>query len=363
MRPTWMLKTGLWLYDLLTLGRTPFFHGSHTLDEVKKKFPGLNLNGLKQTLYYADALMLDDELVLECAYSAVQNEAKILNYVKVLKIESKIKEGSLKGYYPVFCCDNNPKSSQQTSKKEFLVYAKNVVSCVGPWTDIFSQNVVGSTPIHLKPSLGTHLVFDWKKCPMDECLVLFEEDGRIVFVIPRKDLGKGKEKAIVGTTDTKFSGDPQNATPPKEDIDYLLSILSKYLPSLKLKEEDILVSYAGIRPLVFEENKVESTTSREHKIWKNSEGIVFVAGGKYTTFRVISQEVADFVHPSTRAHRTRDEDILSSKDEYEKRNTGAPFWGRFNEGFLNWKIRHHCPITLEDVIYRRIPIWLDGKNI
>ncbi len=356
-RSGFLLKMGLWLYDGLSLFRTPFMHGRHSLEETKRLFPGIREEGLRASLYYADALMHDDEMVLECLHDSVRRGSTALNYVRAEEVSAR----GADGLFEAALCDRLPLAGEPAGSPK--VRAREVISCVGPWTELFGDRVPAGAGRKLKPSKGVHLILPWKRLPIQKCIVMYARDGRIVFAIPRKDLGPGAEKIIVGTTDSPSTGDPGEARAANGDLDYLLSVLTKYFPKAALSRDDVIMTYAGVRPLLDEGVAAEAKTSREHQIWRNPAGIVFMAGGKYTTFRNISVELADFAFPRTRASGRVSKEPLSTPAEYAARLTGTPLWGRYTDGWLRWKIRHHCPCTLEDLVWRRIPLWMEGAAL
>lgn len=347
------LGLGLWLYDALSLFRTPFFHGKHSSDELKELFPGVRLEGLKGGYYYADAMMLDDELVLEVLLDAVRRGASALNYVMATKVEARDRDGLYRVHLKSF-------KDQAT---ELRVRAREVIVCVGPWTETIGDMIVGGSQKKLRPSRGVHLVFDWNKLPVDQCLVMYAPDGRIVFAIPRKDLGSGAWVTIVGTTDAPEHREIENVEATREDVDYLFKVLHEYFPDRQLRKSDVMMTYAGVRPLLDDGAESEAKTSREHEIWRNEQGVVFMAGGKYTTFRKISEEIADFAFPRSKSDAKESKRPLSTPEEYAARFSGAPLWGRFTEGWVQWKLRHHSPVCFDDVVFRRMPLWLHGKKI
>jgi glycerol-3-phosphate dehydrogenase len=116
-----------------------------------------------------------------------------------------------------------------------------------------------------------------------------QKSSRIVFAIPRHEM------IIVGTTDTDFQGPPETVSVTKADVDYLLQITNEYFPGAQLTEKDIISSYVGVRPLVKDESGSEGKTSREHTILDAQPGFTFVAGGKYTTYRLMSEQIVDRV--------------------------------------------------------------------
>jgi glycerol-3-phosphate dehydrogenase len=158
----------------------------------------------------------------------------------------------------------------------------------------------------IAPSRGLHMVFDWKKFPVPGAVTMQIEDGRIAFAIPRLDYGQGI--TIVGTTDGPCTLPPdqiENETTAIEaDRKYLLELLAKYFPNLNLTDADVLNHYIGIRPLVNPNRNTGSgakslqKVSREHTIDHGPGGSVIVAGGKYTTFRKMAEEIVDFATQS-----------------------------------------------------------------
>jgi glycerol-3-phosphate dehydrogenase len=118
-----------------------------------------------------------------------------------------------------------------------------------------------------------------------------KKDGRLVFVLPWGDL------TLVGTTDTDFRGDPDRVLPDPQDVSYLLEATNEAFPGASVGLEDVVSAYAGLRPLVRRgtDRSSESEISREHEIFVDSDGLISVAGGKFTTHRAMAEEVVDLV--------------------------------------------------------------------
>jgi glycerol-3-phosphate dehydrogenase len=100
---------------------------------------------------------------------------------------------------------------------------------------------------------------------------------------------------IVGTTDTDYDGDPALVHADPEDVDYLLKVVDQYFPGVRITRQDIVGTYAGVRPLIDDGASSEGKTSREHAIWTDPSGVTFVAGGKYTTYRNMAEQTVDHV--------------------------------------------------------------------
>ena len=142
---------------------------------------------------------------------------------------------------------------------------------------------------HLRLSKGVHIVFDQSVFPLNQALYFDTPDGRMVFAIPRDG------KTYMGTTDTFYEGDPADLQASKADRDYLLNILHDMFPDLSVTEDDIESSWAGVRPLIYEEGKDPSEISRKDEIWESKKGLITIAGGKLTGYRKMAETVVNLV--------------------------------------------------------------------
>jgi glycerol-3-phosphate dehydrogenase len=280
-----ILSLGLWLYDLLALFRTPGFHHRLSKRRMEETIPFIEKQKLLGGFRYYDASMWDDVLAVQTLRSAYENGAAVANYVEA---KQPIWTGDRITGFVVL---------DREAHQEIQIKAKKVISCVGPWTDTFGSTVDKNWKPWLSPSKGIHIVFDYKKIPLPGALVMSHPtDGRISFVIPRKDYGSGV--VIVGTTDGPTPNDPDRAQVEKSDVEYLMALLDKYFPSLQLKTSDILSAYVGVRPLVGNltgsEGQALQKVSREHHIDVGPGHTVVAAGGKYTTHRMMAQEIVEF---------------------------------------------------------------------
>ena len=270
---------GMLLYDALSLFQTPEIHQRLDNAETKAHTPILKNSNLSGSFIYSDAYMDDDRLVHETLRSANENEAVCVNHLKVLKSEFDL-SGKIKSL----------QVRDQLSDDLFTIKAKHVISTVGPWTDLVGDALVKDWKKILRPTKGIHLTFHKDRLPLNSAVVMgAQESNRIVFAIPRHEM------VIIGTTDTDFSGDPSLATTTADDARYLLKIANEYFPGAKLTEKDVLSSYVGVRPLVHDGSVTAGKTSREHTILSDDRGFTFVAGGKYTTYRLMSEQIVDLV--------------------------------------------------------------------
>ncbi len=273
----WKMLLGLGLYDLLSLFEMPRSHESLDPNEVKERVPDIKLQDMVGAVEYSDAYMDDDRLVIETLRDAHRRGAVLSNYTKMLSAERQ-SDG--------FICWIQV--SDELTGKTFRLCGRQYISGVGPWTDILGKTIDEKWQSRLRPTKGIHLVFSRKTIPVERAVVMAVEE-RIIFVIPRGEM------VIVGTTDTDYRGDPGNVSVNIGDVDYLLKALDQYFPKLKIGVDDIISSYCGVRPLVRDSSVSEGKTSREYSFFSHGPNLGFVAGGKYTTYRKISEEVVDRV--------------------------------------------------------------------
>jgi glycerol-3-phosphate dehydrogenase len=225
--------------------------------------------------------MDDDRLVLETLRSANQSgKLSSLNYIKA---ESAIyQENRLTG---LECQD-------MLTGESFKISASHIVSSVGPWTDDVLPHLVNLKswkPI-MRPSKGIHMTFSRERVPLKDAVVMaVDAEKRIIFAIPRHEM------VIIGTTDTDYNGDPSLVNSDINDVNYLLKVVNEYFPGLRLTLEDIVSTYAGVRPLVDDGAETESKTSREHVILQINKNVTLVSGGKYTTYRKMAEETVNKV--------------------------------------------------------------------
>ncbi|MCS6837606.1 MAG: glycerol-3-phosphate dehydrogenase/oxidase [Bdellovibrionaceae bacterium] len=268
--PLWKLRVGLWLYDGLALFRTPKIHEFLSAETLKSEYPQLQTQDLLGGFIYFDGYMDDDRLVVETLRSAYQTQLlSAANYVKACEFWESEQGCHLRV------------QNQLTGEFKTII-GRQVVACVGPWTDILRRNILKSNMNKLRPSKGIHITFHRERWSLPTAVVMGVEE-RIVFAIPRHDM------VIVGTTDTDFSEDPGKVRVEAEDINYLMQVVRSYFSGAQLSECDIIAAYAGVRPLVKDHAQSVGKTSREHVIWYEG-GVWWVAGGKYTTYRKIAEE-------------------------------------------------------------------------
>ena len=166
-----------------------------------------------------------------------------------------------------------------------------MVNASGPWSDVTKSLDDPSAKKRLANAKGVHIIT--KRIVQDDvALAIPLKDGRITFVLPFRD-----KYTMIGTTDTFYEGDLENVVCEPEESQYLIDGYNTFFPNQKISQEDVISSYAGVRPLVFDEKHGASSSdvSREHKIFKDSSGLITIVGGKYTTYRKMGKRITDIV--------------------------------------------------------------------
>jgi glycerol-3-phosphate dehydrogenase len=272
-----IMDIGLWLYDGLAGRHNVKRHRRLSRKEVMRLAPSLVTENLKEGFIYYDGQTNDARLTMAILRTAVQYGATVANYVEVTSFVTE--NGKICGAH---VRDN-------LSDQQFVVRARHVVNATGVFAEEIEALTEAGSLVQVEPSKGVHLVFSREDVKIgDDAIVLPEtDDKRILFLVP------WQSRAVFGTTDTG-SGNLDHPTATKDDIDYLLHHLNRYL-SVNLTSDDIISVYAGYRPLLRARSAAHSTAklSRTHAVLQNSSGLVTIVGGKLTTYRRMAQDTVD----------------------------------------------------------------------
>jgi glycerol-3-phosphate dehydrogenase len=278
-RGVFTINLGMWVYDALSLFRSPKLHRNLSVQQVQEEEPKLSTKGLKGAPLYYDCSTDDARLTLETALDAEKHGAIIGTYIKVLS----------------YLRDENKKvigvrAIDRLTQKEIDIKSSVVINATGPWSDR-TRNLESATPkTTLRPTKGIHIVVKSERLKTENAVVCFHpEDGRVLFAIP------WGTHTYIGTTDTDYVDDPSNVSASQDDVTYLLEASNYYFPTANLQPNDVISTWAGVRPLVCESavDGLESSVSREHSIRVDSDGLISIAGGKLTTYRLMGQEVVE----------------------------------------------------------------------
>ena len=266
---------GLALYDALRgFQRALPWHKHLSQKQINEIAPSLRHDLVTGAIKYFDAQVDDARHTMAVARTAARHGAIIATRVSA---ESLIREG--KKVVGVNALD------LETGKK-IKIKAGATVMCAGVWSDQLHEKFELTPGYNVTMSKGAHIVVPGSAIKSDAGIIV-KTPVSVLFLIPWAD------KWIVGTTDTPYEGDRAEPFATKEDVQYILDQANRVLKP-KLKAEEIIGVYAGLRPLVA--NKKSATTtklSREHTVDRPVAGFVSIAGGKYTTYRVMAKDVID----------------------------------------------------------------------
>jgi len=273
------LKYGLKLYDRLAKVSASEKRIMLNPNETIAKEPLINKEGLKGSGYYSEYRTDDARLTLEVMKTAASKGALCLNYASCQELDIANDQ--------ITCTD-------ELTGESFLVNTKLVVNAAGPWVDLVREkegNVTGKRLHHTK---GVHLVVPKSKFPIENSVYFDTDDGRMIFAIPRF------KSTYIGTTDTNYEkdGSEKSLTEPgvtKADVTYLLTNCNKMFPTVNLQQSDITSSWSGLRPLIHEDGKSPSELSRKDEIFVSESGLISIAGGKLTGYRLMAKKVVDLV--------------------------------------------------------------------
>jgi glycerol-3-phosphate dehydrogenase len=273
------VRLGMWLYDLLTPGKTTERYRVLKPVDALTMEPAVRAEDLRGAGYYFDDLLLFPErLCLENVLSAQRHGARVFNYCEVEE------------FVPGRRGLDGVKVRDLASGQVQAVRARVIVNCAGPWVDRIRAmaSVADRSPKILRTTKGIHCLLPRMT---DRAVYLSARDERMIFVIP------WREFSLVGTTDTDFEGDPDRLWATREEVTYLLQEVAKVLPDQRVAFENVAYTYAGVRPLSYEPGRSASAVSREHRVIPEGPDGRFlsVTGTKLTCFRSLAEDVGDRV--------------------------------------------------------------------
>ncbi len=253
--------TGLTLYDLLAGRGNVGRHHVISAADVANIEPGLALRGLTHGAIFYDCQVNSARFVIENIWDAARHGATVVNYARAKR------EGGAASV------------TDTLTGESFPVHATHLIDATGAWE------------AGLRLVRGSHIVIP-RVNASENAVAYFEDSGRIIFVIP---WGSTRQLSLVGTTDVDHTAGPDSVHISAQETEYLLRIVRRLFPAAAAEP---ISTFSSLRPLVPAAGSA-TKASREHRIWKDDAGIVHVAGGKYTTYRVMSAEAADLVLSAT----------------------------------------------------------------
>ncbi|MDP4574053.1 glycerol-3-phosphate dehydrogenase [Qipengyuania sp. G39] len=382
MRPRWMLRAALFLYD--HIGGRMSLPGSKAVDLTVPPHRGVLQDRLTKGFEYSDCWVEDSRLVVLAAMDAEARGATVLT-----RTECTALARSADGW----------RATLQAPGGDREIEARAVVNAAGPFVDRLAKAALGSgTPSHLRLVKGSHIILS-RRFPGEHAYIFQQPDGRIVFAIPYE-----RDFTLIGTTDLLYEGDLDKVRIADEEIDYLCEAASRYFVS-QVTREEIVSTYSGVRPLYEDNAASNSTVTRDYVFELEADGgapILSVYGGKITTFRKLaehalgklgeamtvpgepwtataslpggefedgdfarflwqSSEHYPFVPPEmllrlARAYGTRLASILQGAENLD--DLGERLGGNLYEAELRYLVRHEYARTAEDVLWRRSKLGL-----
>jgi len=273
------IGAGVTAYDLLgmTMGQAKGLPGHRQLTRhaALRLAPALKRSAVTGALVYWDAQVDDARYVLTLLRTAAGYGANVVSRTQVTGF---LREGERV---------TGVRAVDLETGRELEIRAQQVVNATGVWTDEIQQMVGGRGMINVRASKGIHLVVPRDRIHSSTGIIL-RTAVSVLFVIP------WGRHWIIGTTDTEWSLSKAHPAASRTDIDYLLSQLNRVL-AVPLTRDDVEGVYAGLRPLLTGESESTSKLSREHTVAHPVPGLVMIAGGKYTTYRLMARDAVDAV--------------------------------------------------------------------
>jgi glycerol-3-phosphate dehydrogenase len=273
----WKLRVGMTMYDGLSLFRNVQRHRWLHPPEVQRREPLVAGRGLLGAARYYDAQVNDARLTLATVKAAHLHGAVVVNHARVT--------GLMKAGERIV----GARVVDQVGGQEIEVRARIVVNATGVWTDSVRELDERDSRPMIRPTKGIHLLIPRTRLNSQHAVIFgVPHDGRHIFLIPWGDF------ALIGTTDTDYQGDLDNPAATLDDVDYLLEAVQYTFPGVQIKHDDIISTFAGLRPLVSAPGN-PSALSRKHVTVENKSGLVTITGGKLTIQRLMGEHLTDYV--------------------------------------------------------------------
>ncbi|MEL7691189.1 glycerol-3-phosphate dehydrogenase [Citromicrobium bathyomarinum] len=273
LRPAWLLRLGLFLYD--HIGGRKLLPPTKGVDLRQPPHAAILKPSLKRGFEYSDCWVEDSRLVVLNALDAKERGADIRTRTECTGLERE---------------DALWRVTLRDGSGETQVQARAVANAAGPWVDeVLRRATRANAPAHLRLVKGSHLVVP-KLWDGAHCYIFQNGDGRICFAIPYE-----REFTLLGTTDERFEGDPNEVHISDEEAAYICASVNEYLAT-QVHPGDAVWSYSGVRPLYEDEAASDSTVTRDYVFEVDEDGgapILSVFGGKITTYRRLAQHALE----------------------------------------------------------------------
>jgi glycerol-3-phosphate dehydrogenase len=268
------VSLGIGVYDVMGSGRGVPRHLRYlTRNKALESFPSGKRSAIRGAISFYEGQVDDARHTMMIARTAAAYGALVVNSTRVV--------GFLREDDRVV----GVRAKDLETGSEFEIRAQQVINAAGVWTDDIQQMVGGRGQFQVRASKGVHLVVPRNRIN-SATGIIHRTEKSLLFIIPRGS------HWVIGTTDTDWSLDKGHPAASRDDIDYLLEHANALLAD-PLTREDVVGVYAGLRPLLAGESDSTSTLSREHAVASPVRGLTVIAGGKYTTYRVMAKDAVD----------------------------------------------------------------------
>ena len=362
---------GMKIYDMMAgklgLGKSVII----SKGETEKLIPNVNKKGLRGGVIYHDGQFDDSRMAITLALSANSKKTALLNYCNV--------DGLIKNNNEIIGLS----FTDSINEKKYQVKSKVVINATGVFAEEIIRMDQPKIEKMIQPSQGVHIVLEKKFLKSEHAILIPQtSDGRVLFAVPWKNY------VVVGTTDTQIKNASEEPKPLKEEIDFILNNASKYM-TIKPNKSDIKSVFAGLRPLAATNDKKSTKeVSRSHKIDISPSGLISVLGGKWTTYRKISEDAIDTAISINKLKKKKCKTEKTKLFGYKKKvdfsdpmhvygslkkivkslggiddNNSLSTKFYISNNIIEWSIIHEMALTLEDILARRTRcVFLDSNE-
>jgi len=281
------VRLGMGIYDALALYGNVQVNKHLSRQQVSQAEPGVSLQSGQDAMRYWERAVDDARMTLTTILAAVEQGAVALNYVEVvelLKIQDRVVGVGLR---------------DQLSGATLEVKATRVVNASGPWNDAIRRLDESGLAPSVRPNKGIHVIVPQARLPIKGAMDFPAAGGkRTMYAV------HWRQTTIIGTTDTDYDGDLDNAHAQKDEVAWILESVNGAFANTHLTEADIVSTYAGLRPLVRSDGSSAYKATREHHILVSPSGLISISGGKFTTHRAMARDVMDLISTQLQAGKT-----------------------------------------------------------